>query len=198
MPSPGARGRAAMFCRNMCRCLFPPGAVCVGGAFQSVCVRTSSHIWGVLCASPCGTQSSSKSTFPIGTRLVSRLLQPWLGGTPLLTWRKRTPWQRRGHCKVQGTQVVSGRAGDSKASFSDSETQYRLSQSEMDEWAKRGVTDADLHLGTAHLARGILFPRTRSRKPRFLFLSRNLWWRFRNSQVCDLLPAVPQLYPRPA
>ena len=74
-----------------------PGAARGGGALFKVSLlgEITSIFWGGYpIASPRGTQSSSKSTFPRGTRLMSiLLLGPRLGGgTPLLTCRKRTPW----------------------------------------------------------------------------------------------------------
>lgn len=78
-------------------------AVRDGGAFK-VHEGQSPQFWGALHATPGGTQSSSKSIFPRGTELVHRfLLQSRVGISPLLTWRKWTPWQRKGYCRVLGT-----------------------------------------------------------------------------------------------
>lgn len=118
-------------------------AVRDGGAFK-VHEGQSPQFWGVLHASPGGTQSSSKSIFPRGTELVHRfLLQSRVVGTPLVNVEEMDPLAKEGVLQGSGYLGCKWQSQDSKSGFSDLDMLCRVScvkgnQSEMGGWAKRG------------------------------------------------------------
>lgn len=123
----------------------------------------------------------------------------------MLTCRKRTPWPRKGRCKVLVHRLSAAKPGTPKPGFSDSEmlccAECSMSKITNQKWTG-GLKGGD--------SRPLTFGHRLSRSGRFIFRGNKQKASFsvpkahprvevpKQSGVCDLLPPAPQLYPRPA